>query len=403
MSTVESQARCRHYGECGGCQAQDVAYARQLVAKQAQLAELFGAFWEDSIPVTPSPVIWNYRNKIDPSFALRRYDTPPPKDFPRETVLGFKKPGRWYWPLKISECQIGPEGLGPLLAGVKRWVAESGLRAFDSRAKEGFLRNLLVRDAKRTGERMVVLITCPGAFDAAPFVRMVSETFGAVSIWRGISERGADVAIADELELLHGEPSINETLHIPDGGAALELNFRISPMSFFQTNPCATEALYGAIRAWVRDHAPAHLYDLYGGMGGIAFSCAGLVGHVWSVEEVEAASIDGRENAERNGIGNVTFITEKVEKYLQYQLEAEGLAEGAAVVLDPARGGMHPKAIKRLITLAPERVLYVSCNPKLLARELPEFLEQYRLAAVQAFDLFPHTKHVEVLAALERK
>ena len=391
---------CPHFGDCGGCQSQDVPYAEQVAAKEAMLRELFAPVWEEPIPVTPSPVVWHYRNKVDPAFAPMHYDTPPPKDFERDTVLGFKKRGRWYWPLAIDECRIGPEGLGALLTGVRGWYREQGLRAFDSRRKQGFLRNLLVRDAKRTGERMVVLITCPGAFDAGPFVEAVQACYGADSIYRGVSESLADVAFAEELEPLHGAPHLIDRMRIPDGDNTVDLSFQISPMSFFQTNPAATELLYGAIRAWVRRAAPTHLYDLYGGMGGIAFSCADLVQHVWSVENVEAASADGRQNAARNGIENVTFLTEKVEKHLRRLAETDGLAEDAAVVLDPARSGLVPKAIRRLTELAPRNVLYVSCNPKILARELPDLLEAYTLTHLQAFDLFPHTKHVEVLASL---
>ncbi len=394
---------CPYFGDCGGCQSQDLSYPAQVSAKEVLLRELFATVWREAIPVTPSPVVWHYRNKVDPAFAPKRYETPPPKDFERETVLGFKKRGRWYWPLEIEACRIGPEGLDKLMAGVRAWYRGAGLRAFDAKRKQGFLRNLLVRDGKRSGERMVVLLTCPGPFDAASFVKVVRETYGADSIYRGISESLADVAFAEDLELLYGAPTIGEHMRIPDGDGTVDLSFQISPMSFFQTNPAATELLYGAIRAWVHAVQPTHLYDLYGGMGGIAFSCADLVDQVWSVESVEAASMDGRENACRNGIENVAFITEKVEKYLRRLVETEGLAEGAAIVLDPARSGLVPKAIRRLKELAPENVLYVSCNPKILARELPELLETHELISMRGFDLFPHTRHVEVVASLRRR
>jgi len=393
---------CPHFGECGGCQSQDVPYEEQLVAKEAALRELLASYWDGPIPVTPSPVLWHYRNKVDPAFAPKRYPEPPPQGFVRETVLGFKRKGRWFWPLDIEECRIGPEGLDALLPAVRRWYREQGLRAFDSRSKEGFLRTLLVRDAKRTGERMVVLITREGRFDTASFVDVVRESFSPTSIYRGVFHGLADVAAADELTLLYGEPAIIERLRVPGTDGVRELAFRISPFSFFQTNPLATERLYGLVREWVRQAAPATLYDLYGGAGGIALSCADSVKQVWSVESVAEASEDGRYNARANGIDNVSFVTEKAKNYLRRQLDAGGLAPDSAVVVDPPRAGLHPKALKRLVQLGPARVLYISCNPKIFARELPAFVEGYKLHTLKAVDLFPHTRHVEVVAEMAR-
>ncbi len=389
---------CPHFGECGGCQTQQLPYPEQLAQKESLLRSLFAPFWEHPIPVAPSPVLWHYRNKVDPSFAPKQYPEAPPKGFERETVLGYKRKGRWFWPIEIETCLIGPEGLPKLLDAVRAWHRAAGLRAFDSRTGEGFLQCLLVRDAKRTGERMVMLITRAGAFDAAPFVQAVLESFAPQSIYRGIRHGTSDVAFADEVELLYGTPEIAERLIIPDDERPQELQFRISPFSFFQTNTLATEQLYGRARAWVKSCRPRVLYDLYGGMGGIAFSCAGLVDHVWSVENVASASEDGRHNAELNGIGNVTFETEKVEAYLKRMLAEGRGTEEAAVIVDPPRAGMHPKALKRLIEWGPPHVLYISCNPKILAQELPALLERYTLQSLSAVDLFPHTKHVEVVA-----
>lgn len=397
------EVRCPHFGECGGCTSQDVAYTEQVAAKSAALGELFGAYWTAPVPVTPSPVLWNYRNKIDPGFNRMRYPEPPPKEFVRETVLGYKRKGQWFWPLDIDECHIGPEGASALFQATRAWYRAHDIRAWDSRSKDGVLRYLLVRDGKRTSEKMVVLITHEGELDCAPFVTLARETYGATSIYRGYYTGRSDVAMADRLELLDGDPYIRETLHVPDGADLRELSFRISPLSFFQTNPLATEKLYGAIREKVRAIAPPVLYDLYGGAGGIAFSCSDLVAQVWSVEEVESATEDGRYNAEVNGIDNVTFITAKTEKYLVSLREQAGLASGATVILDPPRSALHPKVIKRLLEFLPEHIIYVSCNPKLLARELEAFSEAYDLASLEAFDLFPHTPHVEALAVLKRR
>lgn len=392
---------CAHFGECGGCKAQNVPYPEQVARKEAALAELFREFWDGPVPVEPSPVQWHYRNKVDPSFARKQYDEKPPDDFERETVLGYKRAGRWFWPLDVRECLIGPEGMGAFLDAVREWARGAGLAAFDGRTGRGILRALLLREGKRTGERMAVLITRDGDFDRDGFVRIAREVFGAHSVYRGIYRGLADVAEAEELDLLWGAPAIAERLDVPDGAGVRGLTFRISPMSFFQTNTLAAERLYGRIRAWAAGARPRTLYDLYGGAGGIAFACADLADQIWSVESVAAASADGRENAVANGIQNVTFITEKVKNYLLDTLRAlDAPLSGHAAVVDPPRAGMHPKALKRLIALRPEHLLYVSCNPKILAREMPEFLKHYRLTGMEAVDLFPHTPHVEVLARL---
>jgi 23S rRNA (uracil1939-C5)-methyltransferase len=379
-----------------------VDYAAQVQAKEAALRALLAEHWTGEVPVTPSPAVWHYRNKVDPAFARMRYAEKPPPGFVKETVLGFKRRGQWYWPLELETCLIGPEGLADLFSAVREWHRGAGLRALDERSGDGVLRHLIVRDAKRTGQRMVVLITAPGAPDLADFVRVVRGAYGAHSIWHGISTGSREVAQAEEMRLLDGTPAIDEVLHLPDGRGTRELRFQISPFSFFQTNPRATENLYACIREWVRAVAPRHLYDLYGGMGSIAFTCADLVEHVDSVESVQSASEDGRANAPRNGIDNVTFHTDVVEKYLTRLRDQGGLAADSAVVIDPARAGLHPKALKRLGELAPEHLLYVSCNPKLFARELPALLETHQLAWVRGFDLFPHTPHVELVAALVR-
>lgn len=400
---VSAVPRCEHFGICGGCQFQDLAYDAQIAQKSAELGALFEKHWEAPITVNPSPTIWNYRNKVDPAFARMRYEEPPPKDFVRETVLGFKKRGRWYDPLELNTCHIGPEGLDDLLAGIGEWYKGAGHRAWDNRVKDGVLRHLLVRDAKRTGERLVMLITTPELQEVPGFVEMVERVWPAHSVYQGLSTSSADVAFAEETRVLAGNAYITEQLDIPSEDGVRSLRFRISPFSFFQTNPYATEHLYARIRRWVNTVSPRMLYDLYGGVGSIALACSDLVEHVWSVEEIEVASIDGRINATENGAENVTFLTAKVETYLQHQLEADGFAEDAAIVVDPPRAGLHPKALKRLMHLAPKHLLYVSCNPKLLARELDVFAEGYRLASLEAFDLFPHTRHVEAVAILERK
>ena len=180
-STDPAPRLCPHFGECGGCQSQDVPYAEQLVAKEEALCQLLESFWDGPIPVTPSPALWHYRNKVDPTFGGKHYPEAPPKGFQRELVLGFKKRGRWYWNLDIEECRIGPEGFSDLMASVRQWARARKLTAFSSRNQQGYLRVLLVRDGKRTGDRMVVLITNEGELERDGFIEAVKSSYPATS------------------------------------------------------------------------------------------------------------------------------------------------------------------------------------------------------------------------------
>ncbi len=400
---AEPQSRCIHFGECGGCQHQDVPYPAQLAAKQSVLEAMFAQWWAEPIEVTPSPETWHYRNKVDFSFGLKFFDEPPPKGAPRPTVLGFKRKGKWFWPLEIEECLIAPPGVDALLAGVRRWVEASGLPPYDSRRNRGMLKGLLVREGKRTGERMVCLLTRPGDIDGEGFKQAVLECFDAASISWGESASDNEAAFAETLHALHGPPHIHEELLIPAHGTARRLRFRISPMSFFQTNTLGTELLYGTLRELAAKQPGPMLYDLYGGSGGIAFACADQFDEVVSVENVEAASEDGRYNAQLNGMHNVAFETADVPKYLQRFREGDGLHPDGLVICDPPRAGLQPKALRRLIELAPPRILYISCKPSAFAGEMQSFSEHYALTHLSAVDLFPHTEHVEVVAELVRQ
>lgn len=394
---------CTHFGECGGCQHQDAAYSAQLLEKVRVLEEGFAPFWSEPIPIEPSPEIWHYRNKIDPSFAGKYYEEAPPKGFERELVIGFKK--RWYWTIDLEECLIAPEGAGALLAAVREWGRAEGLKPFDTRGgnADGFVRLLLVREGKRTGDRMVVLFTNEGEFAADGFLDAVKSAFPAQSVQRAVFTGKGEVMGADRIDLLEGDPHIYEELHIGEGDAQRRIRFRISPLSFFQTNTFAAERLYAQVRDCVSEIAPGHLYDLYGGSGAFAFVCSDLAQSIDSVEEVAPATADGEYNAVLNGIDNVKFTNAKVEHYLRDAVAGEiPFDREATVIADPPRPGFHPKALRRLLELGPRNLIYVSCKYKELLREMPAILEQYRLTKLSAVDMFPHTNHVEVLARFER-
>jgi len=403
MTAEVSRELCAHFGECGGCLSQDIPYEEQLQRKATALEELFCALWKDPIPITQSPLRWRYRNRLDFNFGRKHYPEPPPKDFVRESALGFRRRGRWYWPVDVQDCRIGSEQNSALLDAARTWMKEAGLQAYDQRSHQGTLRALLFREGKRTGQRMVVLITREPLRAPERFLEALRTACPVDSVYQGVFAGLSDIVAADDLLLMEGAATIDEELHIPDVKTPRRLRFRLSPFSFFQTNTLATETLYGSVRAWVRKIAPTTLYDLYGGSGGIAFSCSDLVNTVTSVESVESATSDGVHNAEINGIGNVQFHTLNVEEYLRREREAGTLTPDSAVILDPPRAGLHPKALKELKEWKPRNILYISCKPSVLAEELKTLTEVYEVADIWAVDLFPHTPHVEAVAWLRRR
>ena len=242
-------ARCPHAHECGGCKTQDLPYEQQLIQKEVYLRDLFQGIWDEPIPLDPSPEIWHYRNKIELNFDRMQYEVPPPRDFVRESVLGFKKKGKWYHTLDLTTCLIAPKGTDRLMASIRRWMTAHDLRAWFQKNNDGLLRYLLVREGKHTGDLMVVLISRTGDIPRDSFVDAVRSAIPATSIYHATFDGRADAAYMESLTLLAGEDRIQEKLMI-DGR---ELFFSISPQGFFQTNTLATQVLYGRIRELVKE------------------------------------------------------------------------------------------------------------------------------------------------------
>ena len=410
-------ARCRHFGTCGGCALQDLPYDGQLARKKAGLEGLLARWWNDDIRIHASPSPWHYRNKMEFAFGRLGHKEPLPA-LPGErggryeyvldgTVLGLKEKGRWDKTLDLQECFLLSPETPALLASVRAWVGREKLEGYDAKSARGFLRHLLVREAKGTGQRMVMALAGEGAFPGDSFLKAVKDAYPATTVLHGVNRSPSDVARAEEVRVLEGPGYIEEELAVQR-----PLRFRISPFSFFQTNSKGTEVLYRLIRDFVspspsplptgevgRRPGEGLLLDLYGGAGGIAFSLHDLFERVVSVENNPSATEDGRHNAALNAISNVDFVCAPVEKYLLDS--ALRLPDSAFVVLDPPRAGIHPKALKAVIAARPRTIVYVSCNPKAFALDMQALSSAYRTVRLEAVDLFPHTEHVEAVARLE--
>lgn len=385
-----THAKCLHFGACGGCSIQDLAYEQQLSFKKGAVEKaLSGLSGLPPLSITGAPEHWFYRNKMEFSFG----DVYPPQAG-QWLKLGMKPKGRWHTILDLEECHLPSPEAAKLLKAARAWAEKEKVPPYNSHKKEGVLRNLVIREAKNTPERMVVLVCNEGAVPAGSFVEAVLSVYPATTILIGRHLSVSDTAYTDTVELVHGPGYITESLRFPDGA----VSYRISPGSFFQTNTKGTEVLYGLVRDWARELGGGLALDLYCGGGGIALALAGACRKVVGVETIESAVRDAEANAALNGFTNCDFYHAKAEFLLPALLDMEP----DFAVVDPPRAGLHKSAVAALLAHSPTSLIYVSCNPEALARDLKPLMEKYSVERLASVDLFPHTDHVETVALLKR-
>jgi 23S rRNA (uracil-5-)-methyltransferase RumA len=371
---------------------QDRPYQDQLRLKVEKVRSALASIKEVPEPrVHGSPDIWFYRNKMEFSFG----DVYPPVAGGPTVKLGMKPKGRWYEILDLKECFLLSPETPRLLARVREWAEKEKLAPYNGHKKTGFLRHLVLREAKNAGERMVVLVTNSGELPMEDALSAILQDYPATTVLWGVNEKVSDVAVSDWLRVLSGPGHITEALRFGDR----ELRFRISPYSFFQTNTKAANLLYGLLRDWVKEEKADTVLDLYCGGGGITLSVADACRKAVGVESLQAAVDDAKANAALNGLGHAEFYSGSVELLLPALL-----ALGPQVVIcDPPRAGMHTKAREILAAAGPRTVICVSCNPVSLAKDLEALCVGYRIERLEVFDLFPHTDHVETVALLRRQ
>jgi 23S rRNA (uracil1939-C5)-methyltransferase len=392
-SPRRAEPRCAHFGACGGCRFQHVDYATQLDLKARYLRrtlEEAGIAGTAAVtrPITGSPDLYAFRNKMEYAFGEKHGALALGL---REKVTSSRQTYRRTMP--VHECPIfSPvvERVFPVLVGFAR---EHGLEGFEPATRRGHLRHLVLREAKRTGELMVILVTAGlPEVDLATLAGRLAEAAPELRSFAHVTNsRGSDLVEFERTALLAGVPFIEERL--------AGLAFRIYPPSFFQTNTAGAERLYGRIREEAPLTRESRVLGLYCGSGTIELSIAGAAGRVTGIDSSAANIANAVENALVNRIDNAEFVPGTVEALL-----AEPRREPADVVIvDPPRVGLTTKALRRTIALAAPAVVYVSCNPASLARDLRGFVEAgYRIASLSPFDLFPHTPHLETLAVLVR-
>src|SRR5438034_10649750 len=381
-------APCAHYPACGGCRFQDLAYEAQLDAKAAQVEEALrriGRIDEPPLePIVPADPIFHYRNKLEYSFTST----------PEGPALGFHRAGRWDEVLDIRKCWLTTDLGNGIRDVVRTWAREHRLEAYDQAEHTGFLRHLVVREGRNTGQALVQLVTAPGMLDTDSFVAALERFPQVRSIHWSVNDRPAEVTNLPT-QLLHGDDAIEEEL--------CGLRFRVRPNAFLQTNTGMAERLYELAREFAGLTGEESVYDLYCGIGTIGLTLARDALTVWGVEASEESVACAIENAELNGIGNAAFFAGNVGQVLEELRERAG--DPDVVVVDPPRAGLAGKALKRLGELGAPRIVYVSCNPTTLAGDAKRLIEEYgyALRRTTPVDMFPHTPHVESVSVLERR
>jgi 23S rRNA (uracil1939-C5)-methyltransferase len=398
--------RKRHYGEARtlevlqpgpdriapiadhpGAPWQVLPYEKQLEIKQQQvddalrrIGHLDGYVLDEIVPSTEQ---WRYRNKAEFSFGVDEAGT---------LHLGFHPPGRWDLVAPMEACLLVSERADAARRAVLEWARAQGLSAHDRRTHRGLLRNLVVREGRRTGQLQVRIVTGPAPDDALDFESLIA-TLDAEGLFWTRTDQLAETTQGGETSLVSGVPVLEEEL--------CGLTFEISPEAFFQTNTEMAERLYAIAGEGAALTGYERVFDLFCGIGTIGLSLAPRAGEVWGVEIVEEAVADAINSARKNQVGNAHFFAGDVRTSMQELVEKAGSPH--VVVVDPPRAGLSQKIVRRIIETAPKRIVYVSCNPTTLAPNAAQLVEAgYTLKRVRPVDMFPQTPHIEAVAVLER-
>jgi 23S rRNA (uracil1939-C5)-methyltransferase len=382
------EAPCAHYPACGGCRFQDLAYDAQLEAKQEQVRDALrriGGLAEPPLePIVPAESEFFYRNKLEYSFTQT----------PAGPALGFHRAGRWDEVLEIEKCWLTTELGNGIRNAVRDWAREERLEAYDQAEQTGYLRHLVVREGRNTGQALLELVTAAGErFDRDHFVETLRRFPEVRSIHWAVNETPAEVTNLPTT-LLWGDEAIEEEL--------CGLRFRVRPNAFLQTNTAMAERLYELAGEVAGLTGGESVWDLYCGIGAIGLSLASRALTVWGVDASEESIACALENADLNGITNAAFFAGDTADSLAELRDRAG--DPDVVVVDPPRAGLSNKAVRRLGRIEAPRIVYVSCNPTTLASNVKDLQAEwgYTLRRARPVDMFPHTPHIETVALLER-
>jgi tRNA/tmRNA/rRNA uracil-C5-methylase (TrmA/RlmC/RlmD family) len=415
-SPLESRDKaCRGFGNCGGCSYQTMSYESQLDMKKEQVKRLIDQVCKDYTfeGILGSPTEWGYRNKMEFSFGDEFKNGP--------LALGLHKKGSFHDIVTADDCAIVDTDINQILSSVLEYSTEIGADYFHKLSHKGYLRHLLVRKAAKTGEILINIITTTQEEELSRAVEDIASTMidediqingikqgdvfsklaerllslqltgTIVGVLHTYNDSQADVVKCDQMEVLYGRDYIYEEL--------LGLRFKISTFSFFQTNSLGAEVLYSKVREYVGETKDKTIFDLYSGTGTIAQLLAPVAKKITGVEIVEEAVEAAKENAALNKLENCEFIAGDVLKVIDSLKDKPDI-----IILDPPRDGIHPKALDKIINFSVDRIVYISCKPTSLVRDLEVLQAQgYQVEKVCAVDMFPETVHVETVVLLSNE
>ncbi|MBD3233628.1 MAG: 23S rRNA (uracil(1939)-C(5))-methyltransferase RlmD [candidate division Zixibacteria bacterium] len=384
------EPRCKHFPLCGGCRLQHLAYEKQAEYKRSQihdsLKQVGGLSEIPEIKLILSKQPFYYRNKMEYSFGLSADN---------ELQLGLHPRGRWGRVFDVEECFLQSEQSAAIVAAVRKAAQELSIPAYDQKCHEGLLRYCMIREGKRTGQRMVNLVTLKSAESEIGQIlqRIDADRVGITSVVNNVNTRKATIAYGEYEYPVLGDPFIYEEIS--------GTKFKISANSFFQTNSLTAESLFAEVAEFAGCQGNEKVLDLYCGTGSISFSIQDKVQNLIGVDSESSAIEDAITNRDINGIGNCEFY---VYDSLDYLKIANTSGQHFDVVIaDPPRAGMHPKMIPQIAQLNPPKLVYVSCNPPALARDCADLIETgYRLERLTCLDMFPQTPHIEAVALFTR-
>lgn len=383
------QAPCEYFGQCGGCSAQELPYEEQITMKHTQVMELLakaGVEGFEDLGVLGSPEVLEYRNKMEFSFGDAEKDGP--------MTLGMHRKHSTYDVLTVDGCKLVDRDFSEILRYVLEYCKTNHLPYYKKIQHTGFMRYLVVRKSKTFGEILINIVT--SSQSDFSFEPLAKELVGlnlqgkVAGVIHTITDTLADAIKPEKITLLYGKEEISEKI--------LGLQFNISPFSFFQTNTKGAEVLYKAALDLIEDMDNKTVFDLYCGTGTITQIMATRAQKVYGIEIVEEAVVKAKENAAFNGLTNCEFIAGDVLTKVDELHDQPDI-----IVLDPPRDGIHPKAIRKIIGFGAKELLYISCKPTSLARDLPILKEAgYKVEKVLCVDMFPNTPHVETVVKLSK-
>ncbi|WP_294353307.1 23S rRNA (uracil(1939)-C(5))-methyltransferase RlmD [uncultured Clostridium sp.] len=386
----EIDAKCPHFGICGGCSSQTLTYEKQLELLGEEVKNLFvdaNISTGEYEGVTGSLNQWEYRNKMEFTFGDMEKGG--------ELTLGMHIKNKSFGIINVDQCKIVDEDFRKIISLTVEYFRKQDLPYYRVMKREGYLRHLVIRKAKNTGELMVNLVTTTQIdFDLTEYVELLkSASFDGklVSILHTENDSFSDAVIADKLNVLYGIDHIQEEL--------LGLKFKISPFSFFQTNTKGAEGLYSIVREYMGDSENKVVFDLYCGTGTIGQIVAPKAKKVVGIELIEEAVEAAKENAKLNGLNNCEFLAGDVAEIIKTVKDKPDI-----IILDPPRSGVHPKALDYVIKFKAKEIIYVSCNPKTLVNDLKVLTDSgYEIVKTRVKDMFPNTPHGETVVKLIKK